>query len=172
MLIVWDTVRAYNVSSYGYPRDTTPNLTQWARKGVRYDRALAAAPWTYPSHSCFLTGQWPYQLNTQWKFTLEYSRSNAGRVSEPLGAIKPPGLRRTQTAALTKPGWLGASPISRITRSRRGPAQPYGSGEVDPQKNPDSRRLLRPELGRFYDKKWATLQSRGAPKSTTASSTG
>ena len=71
VLIVWDTVRAYNLSLYGYPRDTTPNLARWARKGVRYDYALAPAPWTYPSHSCFFTGQWPFQLNSQWKFTLD-----------------------------------------------------------------------------------------------------
>ena len=33
VLIVWDTVRAYNLSPYGYPRDTTPNLARWAQKG-------------------------------------------------------------------------------------------------------------------------------------------
>ena len=71
VLIVWDTVRAYNLSLYGYPRDTTPNLARWARKGVRYNLALAPAPWTYPSHSCFFTGQWPFKLNSQWKFTLD-----------------------------------------------------------------------------------------------------
>ena len=71
MLIVWDTVRAYNLSPYGYPRNTTPNLARWAREGVRYSRALAPAPWTYPSHSCFFTGRWPYQLNSQWKFPLD-----------------------------------------------------------------------------------------------------
>ena len=67
VLIVWDTVRASNLSLYGYPRDTTPNLTRWAQKGVRYDLAVAPAPWTYPSHSSFFTGQWPFKLNSQWK---------------------------------------------------------------------------------------------------------
>ena len=71
VLIVWDTVRAYNLSLYGYPRNTTPNLARWAREGVRYNLALAPAPWTYPSHSCFFTGQWPFKLNSQWKFTLD-----------------------------------------------------------------------------------------------------
>jgi arylsulfatase A-like enzyme len=71
VLIVWDTVRAYNLSLYGYPRKTTPNLTRWALEGVRYASALAPAPWTYPSHSSFFTGQWPYRLNSQWKFTLD-----------------------------------------------------------------------------------------------------
>ncbi len=71
VLIVWDTVSAYNLGPHGYPRDTAPNLSLWARRGVRYSRALAPAPWTYPSHSCFFTGRWPYQLNSQWKFTFD-----------------------------------------------------------------------------------------------------
>jgi arylsulfatase A-like enzyme len=71
VLIVWDTVRAYNLSAYGYARNTTPNLARWARQGVLYNRALAPATWTYPSHSCFFTGQWPFQLDSQWKFQLD-----------------------------------------------------------------------------------------------------
>jgi arylsulfatase A-like enzyme len=71
VLVVWDTVRAYSLSAYGYPRNTTPNLARWAREGVRYNLALAPAPWTYPSHSCFFTGQWPSKLNSQWKFNLD-----------------------------------------------------------------------------------------------------
>jgi arylsulfatase A-like enzyme len=71
LLIVWDTVRANNLSAYGYSRNTTPNLARWARQGVRYNLALAPAPWTYPSHSSFFTGQWPYKLNSQWKFALD-----------------------------------------------------------------------------------------------------
>jgi arylsulfatase A-like enzyme len=71
VLIVWDTVRAADSSLYGYPRDTTPNLRKWARTGVRYDMALVPAPWTYPSHSSMFTGQWPYQLNSQWNYSLD-----------------------------------------------------------------------------------------------------
>jgi arylsulfatase A-like enzyme len=73
VLMVWDTVRAHNLSPYGYPRNTSPNLARWARKGVRFNLALAPAPWTFPSHSCFFTGLWPFQLNSQWKFTLDAS---------------------------------------------------------------------------------------------------
>jgi arylsulfatase A-like enzyme len=71
VLIVWDTVRAYNLSPYGYARNTTPNLARCAREGVLYNLAVAPAPWTYPSHSCFFTGRWPFQLNSQRDFTLE-----------------------------------------------------------------------------------------------------
>jgi arylsulfatase A-like enzyme len=71
VLIVWDTVRAYNLSTYGYARNTTPNLTRLAQGGVLYKLATAPAPWTYPSHSSFFTGQWPFKINSQWKFTLD-----------------------------------------------------------------------------------------------------
>ena len=30
LLIVWDTVRAYSLTSYGYFRDTTPNFRKVA----------------------------------------------------------------------------------------------------------------------------------------------
>jgi arylsulfatase A-like enzyme len=71
VLIVWDTVRAYSLGLYGYSRDTTPNLAGWAQKGIVYRSTTAPAPWTYPSHACFFTGQWPMRINTQWKMTLD-----------------------------------------------------------------------------------------------------
>lgn len=70
LLIVWDTVRSNNLSLYGYPRNTTPNLQRWAREGVSYSLALAPAPWTLPSHGCFFTGRWPYQNGTLHRPTL------------------------------------------------------------------------------------------------------
>jgi arylsulfatase A-like enzyme len=71
VLIVWDTVRAYNTSLASYTRDTTPKLARWAAQGVTYSRAIAPAPWTYPSHACFFTGQWPLRINAQWKSNLD-----------------------------------------------------------------------------------------------------
>jgi arylsulfatase A-like enzyme len=71
VLIVWDTVRAQNLSLYGYGRDTTPNLARWAREGILFNLALAPAPWTFPSHSSIFTGRWPYQLDSQWNYTLQ-----------------------------------------------------------------------------------------------------
>lgn len=71
VLIVWDTVSAQHLSAYGAERNTTPNLQAWARKGTRFQHAVAPAPWTFPSHATLFTGQWPFQLNTQWKYTLD-----------------------------------------------------------------------------------------------------
>jgi arylsulfatase A-like enzyme len=71
LLIVMDTVRAANLGLYGYDRDTTPELARWARRGVRFDWAVAPAPWTFPSHCSFMTGQWPSTLNAHWEPTLD-----------------------------------------------------------------------------------------------------
>ncbi len=65
LFIVLDTVRAESLSLYGYHRDTSPNLTKLARRGVRFDRARTAAAWTLPSHASMFTGRWPYELSTR-----------------------------------------------------------------------------------------------------------
>jgi arylsulfatase A-like enzyme len=71
LLLVMDAVRADRLSLYGYTRDTTPHLIRWARRGVRFDAAMAPAPWTFPSHGSFLTGCWPHALSRQWRPVLE-----------------------------------------------------------------------------------------------------
>jgi arylsulfatase A-like enzyme len=64
LLVVMDTVRARSLGLHGYPRDTSPNLARWARKGVRFDLALAPATWTFPAHACLFTGRWPSETNS------------------------------------------------------------------------------------------------------------
>jgi arylsulfatase A-like enzyme len=66
LLIVWDTVRAGNLSLYGYGRATTPNLERFAGRGVRFDLAFATASWTLPSHASLFTGRWPHELGANW----------------------------------------------------------------------------------------------------------
>jgi arylsulfatase A-like enzyme len=71
LLIVMDTVRAESLGLYGHNRDTTPHLNRWAKRGVRFDWAMSPAPWTFPSHCSFMTGQWPSTLNAHWQPTLD-----------------------------------------------------------------------------------------------------
>jgi arylsulfatase A-like enzyme len=55
-LILIDAVRADHVGAYGYDKPTTPVIDELAKKGVRYSRTYANAPWTRPSTASFLTG--------------------------------------------------------------------------------------------------------------------
>ncbi len=59
VVVLLDTVRADHLSAYGYERETTPNLAKLAAEGVRFDAALAPAPWTIPSLASLWTGVHP-----------------------------------------------------------------------------------------------------------------
>jgi arylsulfatase A-like enzyme len=56
LLIVMDSVRAANVSCYGYPRTTTPHLDALAGEGTRFDEAVSTGCWTLPVHASLFTG--------------------------------------------------------------------------------------------------------------------
>ena len=62
LVIVLDTVRADRLSLHGYERPTTPNLERLSKRGIRFDRARATAPWTLASHASLFTGRWPHEL--------------------------------------------------------------------------------------------------------------
>ncbi len=51
-------------------RRTTPNLEQLARRGAKFDLAFATSSWTLPSHASLFTGQWPHELQVDWKSPL------------------------------------------------------------------------------------------------------
>jgi hypothetical protein len=59
ILISLDTLRADHLGCYGYSRPTSPNLDAFAARGVRFDQAIAQAPWTRPSHRAMLGGVYP-----------------------------------------------------------------------------------------------------------------
>ncbi|NIR49734.1 sulfatase-like hydrolase/transferase [candidate division KSB1 bacterium] len=67
LLLVLDTVRAQNLSLYGYHRPTTPRLEQFARKGVCFERALSTSPWTLPAHATMFTGRFTHELFERWQ---------------------------------------------------------------------------------------------------------
>jgi arylsulfatase A-like enzyme len=66
VLIIWDAVRAEDLSLYGFRRPTTPNLQRIARTGVVFDRAIAPAPWTLPSHASLFTGLLPNEMSADF----------------------------------------------------------------------------------------------------------
>ncbi|MEO8201605.1 MAG: sulfatase, partial [Gemmatimonadota bacterium] len=64
-------------------RPTTPELERWAGRGVRFNRALSTAPWTFPSHATMFTGRLPHELTASWMTPLNNSYPT---LSELLGA--------------------------------------------------------------------------------------
>jgi len=71
LFIVLDTVRSQSLSLYGYNRQTTPRLEEFAKTGTRFDRALSTTPWTLPSHGSMFTGYLAHELSTDWRTPLD-----------------------------------------------------------------------------------------------------
>ena len=59
VLIVLDTVRAENMSAYGYGRATTPVFDALAREGALYLDATSPSTWSLASHASLFTGLFP-----------------------------------------------------------------------------------------------------------------
>lgn len=73
LLIILDTVRAWNLSGYGYQRPTSPELDKLMQGGARFDWAFSQAPWTLPSHASLFTGHFPHELQANWLTAMDTS---------------------------------------------------------------------------------------------------
>ncbi len=58
ILVSIDTLRADHLGSYGYGRETSPNLDRLARRSVVFRQAVAQAPTTLPSHAVLFTSRY------------------------------------------------------------------------------------------------------------------
>lgn len=58
LLITVDTLRADRLGTYGYPLPTSPSIDAIAERGIRFDRAIAAASTTAPSHASIMTSHY------------------------------------------------------------------------------------------------------------------
>jgi len=59
VVISLDTLRSRNLDLYGYGRDTAPNLSSIAARGVTFDEAITTSVTTAPSHMSLLRGSIP-----------------------------------------------------------------------------------------------------------------
>lgn len=59
ILISLDTLRADHLGSYGYYRDTSPNIDKLAEEGILFENAYSQAPWTLPSMATVHTSLYP-----------------------------------------------------------------------------------------------------------------
>ncbi|ELY95782.1 sulfatase [Natrialba taiwanensis] len=61
LFVVLDTVRKDHLGMYGYEKETTPTLSQFAEDATVFESAVAPAPWTLPVHASLFTGRYPSQ---------------------------------------------------------------------------------------------------------------
>lgn len=60
LIVVFDALSAINMSLYGYPRKTTPNIEQFAKRATVYNRHYSAGNFTIPGTNSLLTGAYPW----------------------------------------------------------------------------------------------------------------
>lgn len=85
LLIILDTVRGFSLSLYGHPSPTTPEMSRWARGGVVFERAIAPAPWTLPSHASMFTGRYPSELSADFRTPLDETYPTLAEVLQQSG---------------------------------------------------------------------------------------
>ncbi len=94
--VIWILCDQLRAQAFGYRRDPnvrTPNIDNLDREGVRFDSAVAGAPWCCPFRGALLTGRYPHQN---------------GVVSTP-GALDPkiPTIAAPFKAAGYHTAWIG-----------------------------------------------------------------
>lgn len=60
IILLLDAMSACNLSLYGYPRETTPQLTRLAERATVYHAHYAAGNFTSPGTASILTGMYPW----------------------------------------------------------------------------------------------------------------
>ena len=102
MVFLVDTLRADHMACYGYPRDTTPFLDDFGRRGVRFEAAASQSSWTAPSVISLFTGRdvagealaVPEDLPAMAELFQEAGYATAGFVLNPLIQNPENGFRR------------------------------------------------------------------------------
>jgi len=63
ILISNDALSAKHLETYGYDKPTSPLLKELSEeRGIVFERAIAQAPWTLPSHTAMFTGRYPSEF--------------------------------------------------------------------------------------------------------------
>jgi arylsulfatase A-like enzyme len=59
ILISIDSLRSDHLGSYGYERNTSPNIDKLAEDGILFENTISTTTWTLPAHISMLTGLLP-----------------------------------------------------------------------------------------------------------------
>lgn len=85
IIIVFDAMSARNLSLYGYPRDTTPNLERFAQHAMVYHAHYAGGSFTSPGTASLMTGSYPWTHRAINLFGLIERRLTANNIFNAIG---------------------------------------------------------------------------------------
>ena len=98
LFILIDTLRADHLGSYGYERDTSPELDRLAAGGVRFDRHMSQSSWTKSSMASLWTGLYPARTGIT-----RYDHIVPDQAEMPAETFQQAGFR---TVGLYRNGWV------------------------------------------------------------------
>jgi arylsulfatase A-like enzyme len=64
VIILMDSLRPDHLQTYGYGRETSPNILAFSRRATVFEQAYPAGSWTRPSILALLTGRYSSELTT------------------------------------------------------------------------------------------------------------
>lgn len=111
LLITLDTLRADHVSSYGYDRNTTPNIDRLAKGGALFESAFSNCSWTLPAHASLFTGRLPHEHRADWAEPLNGEYTTLAEVLASQGYIT---SAFSANASYVAPEWGLARGFSRF----------------------------------------------------------
>lgn len=105
ILITTDSLRADHVSSYGYGRNTTPNIDKIAKRGILFENYIVSGPLTYISLPSIMSSKHP--VLTKWHVEFENSSETSLFYLNDSYYTLPEHLNKYgyMTAAFTVTGW-------------------------------------------------------------------
>lgn len=134
LLVTVDSLRADRLGCYGYKRGLTPNMDRLARQGVRFERAISQASWTWPSLHSIMTstyvsthGAWFWNLDSPATLVtlpslLKKKGYACGMVTSHGGLVVPGTLTRDMDAArLVKPQETVPAAVEMLGRFQKTP---------------------------------------------------
>jgi arylsulfatase A-like enzyme len=98
LFVLVDTLRADRLGSYGYERDTSPNIDALATSGLRFAQQVSQSSWTKCSMSSLWTGLYPARTRSLRAYDVI---SDAATM--PAELFQDAGYR---TAAVWRNGWI------------------------------------------------------------------
>ncbi len=79
IIIVFDAFSAYDISAYGFSRQTTPNIARLAKRAIVYHNHFAGGNFTTPGTASLLTGVLPWThraINPNKKVSDQFVKNN------------------------------------------------------------------------------------------------
>lgn len=135
LILLLDTVRAMNLSAYGFFRPTSPTLATVAATGVRFEAAYATSPWSLPSHGSLFTGRWAHELGVDWEVPLD-------------------GRFPTLAEALTELGYASGGFVANLSYAQRQSGIARGFAHYEDYRVTPRQVLLSSRIGQWVVNTW------------------